>query len=113
MVEIRTVTTLRSKRDEIRRSIKLYEKRLNQARADLAHLWAAISIFESKSGDITLPAYADIQRLFRYGEAFKRLKKHGFKTESEASIANKLATHDRCFGRQACNWASVSAKGGI
>lgn len=71
MGEIRTVTTLRRKRDEVRRSIKLYEKRLDQARADLAHLSAAIAIFESKSGDITLPAYADIQRLFRYGEAFK------------------------------------------
>ena len=43
----------------------------DQARAVLAHLWAAIWIFESKSGDMTLPAYADIQRLFRYGEAFK------------------------------------------
>jgi hypothetical protein len=71
MAEIRTVTTLRHKRDEVRRSIKLYEKRLDQARADLAHLSAAIAIFESKNGDLTLPAYADMRRLFRYGEAFK------------------------------------------
>lgn len=33
MAEIRTGTMLRRKRDEIRRSIKLYEKRLEQARA--------------------------------------------------------------------------------
>jgi hypothetical protein len=36
MAEIRTVTTLRSKRAEILASISLYEKRLAQARADLA-----------------------------------------------------------------------------
>ena len=71
MGEIRTVTTLRRKRDEVRKSVRLYEKRLDQARADLAHLSAAISIFESKGGDVTLPAYADIQRLFRYGEVIK------------------------------------------
>ena len=59
MAEIRTVTTLRRKRDEVRRAVRLYEKRLDQARADLAHLSAAISIFESRNGDITLPAYAD------------------------------------------------------
>jgi hypothetical protein len=48
MAEIRTVTTLRYKRDEIRRAIRDYEKRLDQARADLAHIAAAIAIFEGK-----------------------------------------------------------------
>ncbi len=36
MAEIRTVTTLRFKRDEIIHSIRLYERQLEQARADLA-----------------------------------------------------------------------------
>jgi hypothetical protein len=45
MAEIRTVTTLRYKRDEIVASIKLYERQLEQARADLAHVMAAIRIF--------------------------------------------------------------------
>jgi predicted aconitase len=44
MAEIRTVTTLRRKRDEISASIRLYEKKLEQARADLAHVTAAISL---------------------------------------------------------------------
>jgi hypothetical protein len=48
--EIRTVTTLRSKRAEILASISLYEMRLAQARADLAHVTACIAIFEA-SGD--------------------------------------------------------------
>ena len=74
MAEIRTVTTLRRKRDEIRRTIRDYEKKLDQAKADLAHLAAAIHIFEAKSGDTELPAYADIQRLFRYSESIKLSK---------------------------------------
>jgi hypothetical protein len=71
MAEIRTVTTLRRKRDEIRRSIRDYERKLDQAKSDLAALAAAIHIFEAKGGDTELPAYADIQRLFRYAEGIK------------------------------------------
>ncbi len=71
MAEIRTVTTLRRKRDEIRRAIRNYEKKLDQARADLAHLAAAIAIFEAKGQNTELPAYADIQNLFRYAEGIK------------------------------------------
>ena len=50
MSEIRTVTTLRRKRDEIVSSIRLYERQLEQARADLVHIQAAIRLFEA-SGD--------------------------------------------------------------
>jgi hypothetical protein len=35
MAEIRAVTTLRRRRDEIAASIRLYEQQLGQARADL------------------------------------------------------------------------------
>jgi len=38
MAEIGTVTTLKGKRDEITRSIAAYEKKLSQAKADLAHI---------------------------------------------------------------------------
>lgn len=69
MAEIRTVTTLRSKRAEIIASIANYEKKLAQARADLAHITAAIAIFEV-SGDIEeIPPYVDIHRCFKRGEA--------------------------------------------
>ena len=37
MPEIRTVTTLRTKRDEIAVSVRLFERQLEQAKADLAH----------------------------------------------------------------------------
>jgi hypothetical protein len=71
VAEIRTVTTLRRKRDEIRRLIRDYERNLDQARADLAHIAAAIAIFEGKGYNTELPAYADIKRLFRYAEGIK------------------------------------------
>jgi hypothetical protein len=74
MAEIRTVTTLRSKRAEIIASIANYEKRLAQARADLAHITAAITIFEA-SGDIEeIPPYVDIHRCFKRGEAINLCK---------------------------------------
>jgi hypothetical protein len=43
MQEIRTVTTLRRKREEIRRTIIVYEERLAQSKADVADISAAIA----------------------------------------------------------------------
>jgi hypothetical protein len=57
MAEIRTVTTLRRKRDEVRKAVRKYERCLDQARADLTHLIAAIAIFEAKSGDESFPTF--------------------------------------------------------
>src|ERR1700689_1773208 len=68
MSEIRTVTTLVAKRDEIERSIANYEARLEQARADLSHVNAVISIFEATGDRDTTTAYTDIHRLFQRGE---------------------------------------------
>ena len=69
MAEIRTVTTLRYKRDEITAAIVNYEKRIAQARSDLAHINAAISIFEASGDPKGFPAYVDIHRLLKRGEA--------------------------------------------
>jgi hypothetical protein len=68
MAEILTVTTLRSKRDEIAHSIQLYEHRLEQARADLAHVAAVIRIFEAGGDPKDMALYVDTHRLFKYGE---------------------------------------------
>jgi hypothetical protein len=51
MEEIRTVTTLEAKRTEIRNAIAEYERRLTQARADLAHVTACIRLFDTS--DVT------------------------------------------------------------
>jgi hypothetical protein len=89
MAEIRTVTTLRRKRDEVRKAVRKYERCLDQARADLTHLTAAIAIFAAKGGDESLPAYSDLHRLFRYGEVFKLCQQalaSGPKTTRELAV---------------------------
>lgn len=68
MAEIRTVTTLRHKRDQIEAAIDNYEKRLAQARADLAHVNACIVIFEASGEAEAMKPYTDIHRLYRRGE---------------------------------------------
>ena len=69
MAEIRTVTTLRCKRAEIIASIVNYEKKLAQARADLAHITAAIAIFEASGDREEIPPYVDFHRCLKRGEA--------------------------------------------
>lgn len=64
MAEIRTVTTLTRKRDEIVSSIEAYERKLAQARADLAHITAAITIFQADGNPADMPRYVDVHRIF-------------------------------------------------
>lgn len=47
MSKIRTVTTVRHKREGISAVIGMYEKKSAQARSDLAHVTSAIRIFEA------------------------------------------------------------------
>jgi hypothetical protein len=68
MTEIRTVTTLRRKRDQISAAIRLYERQLAQARADLASVTAAIRIFEASGDPQDIARYVDSYRLFKRGE---------------------------------------------
>ena len=68
MPEIRTLTTLVAKRNEIESAIANYEARLAQARADLSHINAVISIFEASGDRDATKAYTDIHRLFARGE---------------------------------------------
>src|SRR5512143_255204 len=75
MAEIRTVTTLRRKREEIRRTIIAYEERLSQARADLAHITAAISVFEGTGDTADKRAYVDVYRVFKRHEPIELAKK--------------------------------------
>jgi hypothetical protein len=72
MAESTTIATLKRKRDAS--SIISYEKRLNQARADLAHINAAITIFAASGERQVLPPYVDVHRLFARGEAMTLCK---------------------------------------
>jgi hypothetical protein len=89
MSEIRTVTTLRGKRAEILASISLYEKRLSQARADLAHVTACIAIFEASSPGEDVSSYVDTHRMFARGEMVRLCKEalaSGPKTTKELAL---------------------------
>ena len=106
MSEIRTVTTLRAKRDEIVHSIRLYERQLEQARADLAHFTAAIRLFEASGNAKDMPRYVDTHRLFNRGETWALCQQalaDGPKTTRELAkhvMATKgLDTGDRVLSR--------------
>ncbi len=67
--EIRTVTTLQYKRDQIQAAIANYERRLTQARADLAAVSTAIKVFENTGDVLDVSGYTDLHRLFRRRES--------------------------------------------
>jgi hypothetical protein len=71
MAEIRTVTTLIYKRDEIERAIVSYEAALTQAHIDLAALNATIAHFQRTDVVAQVTPYFDLHRLFKRGEMFK------------------------------------------
>ncbi len=64
MADSATLVTFRIKRQKIAAVIKHYERQLNQARIDYAHINAAIRIFETDDLSKTMPRYIDIPRLF-------------------------------------------------
>lgn len=86
MAEIRTVTTLSTKREEIQRVIAGYEAKLAQARADLTHITAAIKIFEATDDPDAMRAYVDTHRIWKRGELMTLCK--GF-LESEGPLSTK------------------------
>ncbi len=68
MAEPLIITMLRSKRDEIENAVVAYEKRLIEARTNLAHVAATLRMFELTDDPASLPAYVDVGRLFKRGE---------------------------------------------
>lgn len=67
MSGVRTVITLRHKRDEILASIKLHERQPEQANFDQARVLAAIRIFEARGDPKDLGRYMDVHRPFKRG----------------------------------------------
>ena len=109
MAEIRTVTTLQTKRDEIRATIQAYEHKLAQARVDLAHITATIALFEASGDPASMPRYVDVHRLFRRGEPVELCKAalaSGPMTTPELAQhlmkAKGLDTGDKALSRAIC-----------
>jgi hypothetical protein len=68
MAESQTLVVLRNKRDEIERAIASYEKAIEKAKRDLAHVNATLRLFESPAERTQFPVYVDTLRLFKRGE---------------------------------------------
>lgn len=68
MAEIRTATTLRTKEAEIERAIAGYERALEQARADLAHIRAVIAMFDRAGVADAVTPYTSLRFIFSRSE---------------------------------------------
>jgi hypothetical protein len=68
MADPQIVTTLQRKRDAIEKAIGTYEKKIEAAKLDLAHVNATLRMFEAPEGRTEFPVYVDTLRLFRRGE---------------------------------------------
>src|SRR5258708_6721 len=106
MSEIRTVATLEGKREEILFSMRLYEDRTKQERADLAHVNAAIKIFEASGEVETMGRYMDVYRLYKRGEQITLCKEalaSGPKSTRELALhvmaAKGLDTGDKVLAK--------------
>jgi hypothetical protein len=63
-----SISILRKKRDQISGVIVAYEERLREAQRDLAHVNAALRLFEASGDPREFPPYVDLNRVFRRGE---------------------------------------------
>ncbi len=68
MTDPQVLSTLKRKRREIENVIVTYEKRLAEARRDLAHVSATIQLFEAATAPSDVKVYQDVHRLFKRGE---------------------------------------------
>jgi hypothetical protein len=74
MAEPQIVTTLSNKRDELERIIGSYEKAIEAARRDLAHVNATLQLFERDGVPNAYPSRTNLVRVFRRGEIFSICK---------------------------------------
>lgn len=68
MAKSRTVESLQTKQAEIEWAVKAYGDRLRQAEAALAHVTAALAIFESTGDRKATLAYANFNAIWKPGE---------------------------------------------
>lgn len=74
MAEPQIVTTLSNKRDELERIIGSYERAIEAARRDLAHVNATLQLFERDGVPNAYPSRMNLVRVFRRGEIFSICK---------------------------------------
>ena|ERR1700722_11377892 len=74
MADPQILTTLRTKRDEIERTIEAYSAKIKAAQIDLAHVNATLHIFEVNGEPRQFPLPMSIARLFKRGEIWAYCK---------------------------------------
>ncbi len=91
MSDPQILNTLRTKRDEIERTIAYLEGKLKEARIDFSHVNAVMRLYEVGS-DPTLqfPAHVDLNRLFRRGELVS-LAKEALQSSASPMTTRELA----------------------
>lgn len=62
------VMALKRKRNKISGVIAYHEKKIREARTDLAHITAALRLFEVTGEASDMPPYVDLNRLLKRGE---------------------------------------------
>jgi hypothetical protein len=92
MAEPQVLSTLHAKRCEIERHIKEAEKRLKQARHDLAHVNATIRLFEVNGETKQFPAYVMLKQMFPRGD-LARLCKEALAASEDSMDTRQLALH--------------------
>ena len=68
MADPQVVVTLKRKRGVIEAAIAAYQKKIDAARRDLAHVSATLAMFAAPEGRTQYPVYMDTLRLFARGE---------------------------------------------
>jgi hypothetical protein len=68
VADIQIITTLERKRASIEAVIAAYEKKIEAAKRDLAHVNATLAMFAAPEGRTQFPVYMDTLRLFKRGE---------------------------------------------
>jgi hypothetical protein len=75
MIGIRTVTTLRRKREEIRRKIHRLRRKAIPGQDGLSYVSAGIATFQGVSEGTPLPPYVDVHRVFAHCELMDLAKR--------------------------------------
>lgn len=70
MADPQLITTLTRKRKEIEAAIAGYQRAIDAARKDLAHVNATLRLFKVGDAPPTFPVHMGLARLFEYGEVF-------------------------------------------
>jgi hypothetical protein len=99
MGKSRTVESLQVKRAEIEWAVKAYEAKLDQSRKDLAHVTAALAIFEATGDRKAMLAYANFTGIWKprelWGLCLRFLESEGpLSTRELTALAIKASDMD-------------------